>query len=1397
MDPLKQQLLPMLLKCYQDETPKQLLALAEGVPSLAEKNDGWDESLKTLIRAAHSIKGSSWEVELNSAGEVAEKLEKTLRTIEKSKLAPEIGALYEICEQIEKLRKAIEADLLAIKKYLPAEDATTEQQDSLPTESQILEEAQPQPMIEEGAKEDASKKITGAEDSASKRPEFIQRFSDKARGLIQILSMGTKEPDSASQKVANNTPVPNFSLPVTEPEVPVQKAVNAPTEEKPEPTATTQSVAAAPEPALITDTNKDTSPTRTDTSATAAGDSAQCSTQKIFDGFHTQSSDERSSVLIISGSSERRTHLKDQIREGGYYVVVAATGNEAINYLCFENFNLLIIDYQLPDTTAIDFVEQIQNISRMERIPRILLAAGDKIDLANKNKGLFSDIIQVDSLNPNDILERINGIIGKTLSDHKELFGAVSSEPPRVLIIDDSLTLRTSLNAVLTSVGMKVFLAEDPEKGDKMVREVFPDVVLLDVVLPKIDGITLCQQWREQPGIRDIPVILMSGDNDAHERRASGINAGAVCFIKKPCEPAEVIAQVHVMCNLRRTYQKLQEKSISLQVSFQELSETRKLLEEKAQFLEQASNYKSSFLANMSHELRTPLTAIRGFAETLLFEGQSEDARKESVNTIVRNCQHLLELINDILDISKIEAGKLEIESIETSPVHVMKDVETLMRSKAEEKGLNFIIEFSTPIPDKVMTDALRLKQVIVNLVGNAIKFTEHGQVKVDISFNKEKELMTFAITDSGIGISEEQISKLFKAFSQAESGITRRFGGTGLGLKISEELTKRLGGSIVVTSKIGEGSTFAASIKTGPVSEVREITYNTLASATTSSAAPKIPPKGSIGGKILIAEDTRDNQRILSFYLNQAGLNFTFVENGQLAVEEATKGGFNLILMDMHMPIMDGYTATKTLRDSGYTGPIVAATAAATTQDVDRCYKAGCDYVVTKPYNWAQFFSTLKKYLPAGEQSETTTSESGQKKEVGQPSLTLVQQALATTEPYIPWLVEQSPDLIPLVLEFLSEIENYRSRVTKSFEEKNWEELRAVAHAFSGTASMYGYPEGSKIAKELQRSAEAKQEEKCKTFTEQLNHLFERMIKGRAIIIERFPEAAAQATQAQTQEAKEQATPTPQPESPLVSSTLVNSSPDLIPLILDFLKELETTVGGLSKAATDNNWTHIATTTNQMAGTASLYGYPDFYDLAKEIETIAQSDKPQNSIDKIEQMKIYARGMIKGIPQLEEQAKNIEAANNKETTQQSNTATDSQNGAAGYSHTGAQAYNAFTMNPVGSPQQLTAGAPDFAPLMISFVNNVEAQLYTLQNLFQIQDWQRIPQVCAPVAQTGTIYNTISYSYMTYVDLVTRIQQAVEQGQHDRARFMLGELQQVANSLKINKERFIGYWMYR
>ncbi|MBW8017555.1 MAG: response regulator [Planctomycetes bacterium] len=379
---------------------------------------------------------------------------------------------------------------------------------------------------------------------------------------------------------------------------------------------------------------------------------------------------------------------------------------------------------------------------------------------------------------------------------------------------------------------------------------------------------------------------------------------------------------------------------------------------------ETASETKNLFLANMSHEIRTPMNAIIGFSD-LLADEDLPKKHKDYVNVIRSSGRNLLNLINDILDFSKIEAGKLDIDQDEYSIEEIFTAIESSMNSLAAEKGLDFAIKRLNDLPSKIYTDSYRLQQCLINLIGNSIKFTEDGHVFVNVSSEDRggRPSIRFDIEDTGIGISEDKQQVIFESFTQEDLSSTRLYGGTGLGLAITKQLVELLGGDISLSSKQGKGSVFTLVIPIG-LGTANQLYHDISGEQSTYKVDRRKTPRIRYSGTILVAEDVKSNQILIELLLKKMGFDVTIVEDGIQAVEQTASEEFDMIFMDVHMPNMNGYLATKAIRDNGIDTPIIALTANVMAGDRQKCIEAGCCDYVPKPIDMPKLVNVIGKYL-------------------------------------------------------------------------------------------------------------------------------------------------------------------------------------------------------------------------------------------------------------------------------------------------------------------------------------------------------------------------------------------------------------------------------------------------
>lgn len=495
-----------------------------------------------------------------------------------------------------------------------------------------------------------------------------------------------------------------------------------------------------------------------------------------------------------------------------------------------------------------------------------------------------------------------------------------------------------------------------------------------------------------------------------------------------------------------------------------ELLEKNSELERASQMALEATRTKSAFLATMSHEIRTPLTAIIGFAETNLEDDISAEDQKRHSQSIVRNGKHLLNVINDILDFSKYEADRIEFAKETFSPVQVVQEVEQIITPQARKKGLEISLSYDFPLPECIVGDALRLKQVVLNLCSNAVKFTETGRINIKTSCNFELQKLFIEVIDTGIGMTDEQVEKVFDVFTQADSSITRKYGGTGLGLTLSKQFAQCMGGTIEASSLIDIGSRFVISVGTGDLTPYKIIErYDQIPSFARITTAPTIVIK-KVKGRVLLAEDNPDNQQLFTILLTKTGVDISIASNGQKAVEMAMANPYDLIYMDMQMPVMDGIEATKILRNKGYSKPIVALTANAMKQDRDACMNAGCNGFITKPINKQTFYNVLYENMPVVIGTEHTHTNS----------------------------FDNDPDVIQLKMKFVENLPDRYKTIRSCLRQGDYEDARAELHKLKGLGGSLGCYEITTITGRIEECLEERYVSQCESLMEEMHDIID-----------------------------------------------------------------------------------------------------------------------------------------------------------------------------------------------------------------------------------------------------------------------------------------------------------------
>lgn len=528
----------------------------------------------------------------------------------------------------------------------------------------------------------------------------------------------------------------------------------------------------------------------------------------------------------------------------------------------------------------------------------------------------------------------------------------------KILLVDDYPENIQALRPVIAAPDVEVFSANNANEALNLLTMHEFALALLDIQMPVINGIELAQLIRGVKKFKNLPIIFITANHEDGPTVFQGYDSGAVDLLFKPVNPHIVRSKVRVFVQLDQAKSLMQEQMTEL---------NRLRLEANA-----ANLAKSQFLANMSHEIRTPLNAIMGFSDMLGEPALEGKDKRHFIQQIRRNGEQLVRIIDDILDLSKVEAGKILIDRKTVSVPELVQQVTSVMEMRAEEKEIKFLLKVETAFPKEIVTDDVRVKQILMNLLGNAIKFTPaRGEVELRLSLTPNEARGTsslrFCVRDTGIGIPKEKQHHLFQAFSQIDSTQTRKFGGTGLGLALSRRLAQQLHGQLdLLGSDPGQRTEFELCLDVGDLKDV-EMVHSIEPAHAPEIAQPKTNSQHHRlrGKKILLVEDSEDNQEIFKFFLNSAGVHVAMVSNGLDAVQAAHDPSIDMILMDIQLPGIDGKEATQLIRKQGFKKPILALTAHAMIEEQEECLRAGCNGQITKPINHENLLEKISSFMP------------------------------------------------------------------------------------------------------------------------------------------------------------------------------------------------------------------------------------------------------------------------------------------------------------------------------------------------------------------------------------------------------------------------------------------------
>jgi CheY-like chemotaxis protein/signal transduction histidine kinase/HPt (histidine-containing phosphotransfer) domain-containing protein len=914
-------------------------------------------------------------------------------------------------------------------------------------------------------------------------------------------------------------------------------------------------------------------------------------------------------VLVIDSVSTRREQIAELLSTEGHEVIAAGNGLQALNSAARKQVDLIILDSDLPDLPGLAVVKTLQEFKEKTLPPLIVLTENKTQLLHDCDPHLsFAEVLNKSSFDP----ESLRAIIRKILASSSRL------EEANLAVVAANQTFASFLSRVFHGSLIKIEQFSDTTEFSEADPSKRFDVAMLCLKKRgQKKSLSWLSDFQDLHGETSFPWILIldSPLSPSDVRKISGKN---VLCVQAPCGVEEIRSITEVLISLKKAKRN--------QLPTRNNNCSNNVLSAKTDSLLLQTNNPEQAVVQFANNLRRPLTAIMGYAEGLQDPKLSRDSLTNGLRDIANNGSYVLQLIDDLNDITAVQAGTFSVSVQEIVLARLIEEIESETRERTKNQDVHFAVSYLTKLPEKIATDGHCLKRLIRGLLDNALKFTSDGHITLGMSFNPTENLLTFAVSDTGIGMPPDKVTQLRTLLESALDTQQMANRTSCLGLSFIKHAAKKLGGDLRLESADGMGSTFTLSIGVGtkeqqvqmsaPVIKVKKLTRMT-------SFNPE-----ELHGTVLIAEDNFETQRVFTFMLKNTNIRFIFADNGQIAVDKVSNDKFDLILMDLMMPVMGGIEAMKKIRALGCKTPIIAVTAAATATAKQESFDAGCNAYLEKPVSLKQLYRTLAEHLPIVSKPAPNKADASQAKKTSVPERLNGKQTSSHTHPPRPARVsapstlrEHHPEMQDVINGFVSQLNQKMNNLSLAIANRTWRVVGQVANELAGTAAMCGFRDLSKILLKLEVISGSED-------IEEISAVFESAMEQAKMIA---PDIES-SNNSQTTSTK-MSNPS---DERVIRSEFVDSCEELVPIILDFLDTVDRRVSDLEQLANENQWEELGSSSHEVSGTAALCGYSDFSSCARQLELISKQADNEKTQTLLNELRDVAQAMLRGKKELE-----------------------------------------------------------------------------------------------------------------------------------------------------------------